>query len=135
MHISRLILAIAVIFVLSSLFGNFIDAIALHGDYAALPQVFRAPVNADFTLILASHLAFAIASVWIYSHGISDAPWFLQGLRFGIAMWLITSVTTHVMEFATQPLPESLVWKQLGYELIAKVVLGIVTAAMVRKTS
>jgi hypothetical protein len=135
MHINRLVAAIALIFVLASVFGNIVHAIMLHADYAALPALYRAPVDADFTLILASYLAFAVASVWIYSHGVTDAPWFGQGIRFGMAMWLVTSVPMYVMAYATQPLPETLVWKQLGLEFVSKVVLGIVTAAMVRKPS
>ena len=133
MHINRLVLTIAVIFVLSSVFGNFIHAILLHYDYASVPDLFRRPVDADFRLILFSYLAFAIASVWIYSHGVEDLPWFGQGIRFGIAMWLLTALPTYLMAYATQPLPEALLWKQLGYEFVSKIVLGIVTAAMVRK--
>lgn len=133
MHINRLVLSIAVIFVLSAIFGNVIHALLLHNEYASVPQVFRSPVDADLTLILLSDLAFAVASVWIYAHGVEDLPWLGQGIRFGLAMWLVTSVPAYVMAYATQPLPESLLWKQLGYDLIAKLILGLVTAALVRR--
>ena len=133
MHINRLVLTIAVIFVLSSLFGNLIHAIVLHYDYASVPQLFRRPVDADFRLILFSYLAFAVGSVWVYAHGVEDLPWLGQGVRFGIAMWLVTSLPWFLMAYATQPLPETLLWKQLGYEFADKIVLGIVTAALVRR--
>jgi hypothetical protein len=133
MHINRLVLTIAVIFVLSSVFGNIIHALLLHFDYAALPQVFRRPVDVDMRLVLFSYIAFSVGSVWLYSHGVEDLPWLGQGIRFGIAMWLVTSLPWYLMAYATQPLPESLLWKQLGYEFVSKLLLGIVTAAMVRK--
>jgi len=133
MHINRLVLSIAVVFILTTIFQNVIHALLLHGDYAAVPQVFKSPVEVDVTLILLANLSFAVASVWIYSHGVGDLPWLGQGIRFGIAIWLITSLPMFVTGYATEPLPESLLWRQLGYEFVGKIVTGIVIAAMVRK--
>jgi hypothetical protein len=133
MQLSRLILTIVVIFVLSAVLGNVVHAVLLHDAYAALPLVFKSAKEADFALILLSELAFAVGSVWIYTHGVEDQPWFAQGVRFGAAMWMVTSLPMYVLAYATQPIPEALMWKQLGYEFVSKVILGIVTAALVRK--
>src|SRR5579863_10136522 len=106
MPLSRLILAVVVIFVLSSVLGNIVHAILLHDDYAALPLVFLSAKQADFTLILLSELAFAVGSVWIYTHGVEDQPWLAQGVRFGAAMWMVTSLPMYLLAHATQPIPE-----------------------------
>ena len=133
MSTGRLIGAIVVIFILSVVFGSTIHAFLLHDDYAALPGVFRPSAQVQLWPIMAAYLAFAVASVWLYAHGVEDRPWFGQGVRFGIAVWLVLSVPSFLIEFATQPVPETLVWKQLAYEFVNKVVLGIVTAAIVRR--
>ena len=133
MHINRLVLTIVVVFILASVFGVFINTILLHYDYASVPQLIRRQVDADFRLILLGYLAFAIGSVWIYTHGVEDLPWLGQGVRFGLAMWFVTTLPQWAMAYASQPLPETLLWKFLGLDLIAKLVLGIVTAAMARR--
>jgi hypothetical protein len=131
---ARLVLAIVVVFVLSAVVGTVIHALLLHDDYAAVSQLYRTPAETKILLIWVGYLGFAIGSVWIYAHGVEDRPWLGQGVRFGIAIWLVLSVPSFLIEYATQPVPETLVWKQLVYEFINKIVLGIVTAAIVRKT-
>ena len=130
----RIITAIVVIFVLSCVFGTLIHAVLLKSDYDALPNVFRASTDVKLLLIFVAYLAFAIGSVWMYSHGVEDRPWLGQGVRFGIAVWLVLAVPSFLIAYAVQPLPESLVWKQLLYELVNKIVLGIVTAGIVRRS-
>jgi hypothetical protein len=133
MSTPRTILAIVVIFVLSCVFGTVIHAILLHDDYASVASLYRSAQDASVPLIFAGYLSFAIGSVWMYAHGVEDKPWVAQGVRFGIAVWLVLAVPSFLIAYATQPLPESLLWKQLGYEFINKIILGIVTAAIVRK--
>jgi len=86
-----------------------------------------------FLLIFVGYLAFAIGSVWMYAHGVEDKPWVAQGVRFGIAVWLVLAVPSFLIAYAVQPLPESLLWKQLAFEFVNKIILGIATAAIVRK--
>jgi len=129
----RLILAIVVIFILSCLIGMFIHASLLKDDYQSIASLFRASGDVRIGLILVGYLSFAIGSVWMYAHGVEDKPWFGQGVRFGIAVWLVMAVPGFLIAYATQPLPEMLVAKQLGYEFIDKIILGLVTAAIVRR--
>lgn len=134
MSVTRLVLTIVVIFVLASVFGTLIHAILLHDDYAGLPQVFLPAREVKLQLIFFANLAFSIGSVWMYAHGVEDKPWFGQGVRFGVAVWLVLAVPSFLIAYATQPIPEALLWKQLGFEFINKIVLGVITAALVRKT-
>jgi hypothetical protein len=131
---TRTIIAIVVVFVLSCAFGTLIHAILLHDDYASVASLYRAAKDASVPLIFVGYLSFAIGSVWMYSHGVEDRPWLGQGVRFGVAVWLVLAVPSFLIAYATQPLPESLLWKQLAFEFVNKIVLGIVTAGIIRKT-
>jgi hypothetical protein len=133
MSTTRIIIAIVVVFILSVVFGTLIHAFALKADYEQVAQLYRSAADTRFFVIFAGYLGFAIGSVWVYAKGVEDKPWLGQGLRFGLAMWLILSVPSFFIEYATQPIPESLFVKQLGFELINKLILGAVTAAIVRK--
>ena len=133
MSTGRLILAIIVIFILSTLLGMLIHAWLLKGDYDSVASLYRGSGDVHFVPLLAANLSFAIGSVWMYRHGVEDKPWFGQGVRFGIAVWLVLPVTWFLIAYATQPIPEMVVAKQLGYEFIDKIILGVVTAAIVRR--
>lgn len=130
---TRIVIAIVVIFILESLIGGLIHRVLLNSDYAAVANLYRGPADTKYVLIFVGNLAFAIGAVWLYSHGVEDRPWVGQGVRFGIALWLVLMVPWFLVNYAVQPIPESLVWKQLGCELINKVILGIVTAGIVRR--
>jgi len=133
MSTPRTILAIVVVFVLSCVFGTLIHAILLHDDYASVAALYRTAQETSIPLIFTGYLSFAIGSVWMYGHGVEDKAWLGQGVRFGVAVWLVLAVPSFLIAYATQPLPESLLWKQLAFEFINKIVLGVVTAAIVRK--
>jgi hypothetical protein len=132
MALSRSIFAIVVIFILSCIFGMLIHGKLLQADYASVASLFRTAADTKYLSIFAGYLGFAIGSVWIYAHGVEDKPWFPQGVRFGIALWLVVAVPSFLIAYAVQPLPELLVWKQLAYELVNKVVLGVIMAAILR---
>jgi hypothetical protein len=133
MSTPRTILAIVVIFVLSCAFGTVIHGMLLQNDYASVASLYRTAQDTRFLLIFVGYLAFAIGSVWMYAHGVEDKPWVAQGVRFGIAVWLVLAVPSFLIAYAVQPLPESLLWKQLAFEFVNKIILGIATAAIVRK--
>ena len=56
-----------------------------------------------------------------------------QGLRYGLAVWLVASVSRYLTYFAIQPLPGGIVAMQIGLELVMMLLLGIVIAAIYRK--
>lgn len=132
MSTARIVIAIVVVFILSCAFGTIIHAFLLNNDYQQVAQLYRsAPI---LYMIFAGYFGFAVGSVWLYTKGVEDKPWLGQGLRFGLAIWLVVSVTSFFIEYATQPIPESLFVKQLGYELVNKLILGVVTAAILQKS-
>lgn len=115
--------------------GSFIvHGTLLHNDYAALPKLFRSEANAQrfFPLMLLAHVILAGAFVWIYSRGVEDAPWMGQGIRFGVAVALLTIVPTYMIYFVVQPIPIQTVVKQIVFDGILMLALGLLVAFLFR---
>jgi hypothetical protein len=115
--------------------GDFaIHATLLHDDYAALPQLYRSEADSQpfFPLMLLAHVLMAGAFAWIYARGQEPKPWLGQGLRFGAAVALLNVVPHYIIYYVVQPLPQSLVVKQIGFGAVLMLLLGAV-AAFVQK--
>lgn len=113
--------------------GSFVvHGVLLAADYAALVAVrmFRSEQDSQayFPVMLLAHVILAGALVWIYSRGRDAQPWPGQGLRFGVAVALLTVVPTYLIYFAVQPMPLSLVVKQIVFDGALIVLLGLLVA-------
>ncbi|MBS0577810.1 MAG: hypothetical protein JSR36_00955 [Proteobacteria bacterium] len=111
--------------------GDFVvHSVLLGPDYAQLPGLFRSPADASryFPYMLLAHVLLAGAFTWIYARGVQARPWMAQGVRFGVATALLTVVPTYLIYYAVQPLPGALVARQIVFELILMVLLGILVA-------
>jgi hypothetical protein len=75
------------------------------------------------------------AFVWIYSRGIEASPWLGQGLRFGVAVALLSIVPTYIIYYVVEPMPGALVVKQIAFDGILMLILGAVTAFLYRSPS
>jgi hypothetical protein len=133
MNTFRLILTIVVVFVAANFTGYFIHAIWLKQDYMAVTSLYRAEGQEKMLFIVLAYLSFAIGSVWVYAKGVEAKPWLGQGLRFGIAMWLILAVPSFFIAYAVQPIPAILMAKQVICEGVDKVLLGVITGALYRR--
>jgi hypothetical protein len=83
----------------ASFVGSFIvHGLLLHSDYAELPILFRtaSAAHRHFPLMILAHVSLAGAFVWIYARGVERKPWLAQGMRFGIAVALLTVVPTYL---------------------------------------
>jgi hypothetical protein len=115
--------------------GSFIvHGTLLQGDYAAIPRLFRTEARAQelFPLMLLAHVILAGAFVWIYSRGVEDSPWTGQGLRFGVAVALLTIVPTYMIYYVVQPMPARTVLKQIVFGGILIILLGLLVAYLYR---
>jgi hypothetical protein len=106
----------------------------LHDDYATLPNLFRPEAESQqyFPLMLLAHVILAGAFVWIYSRGVEDAPWTGQGIRFGLAVALLTSVPMYIIYHVVQPMPGSIAVKQIVFDVILLLALGLLVAFLYR---
>jgi hypothetical protein len=116
--------------------GSFVvHGVLLHDDYVNLSQLFRPEEEAGkyFPLMILAHVIMAGALVWIYSRGVDAKPWPAQGLRFGVAIALLTVVPTYMIYYVVQPMPGILVAKQIVFDGLLIVVLGVIVSAVYRK--
>jgi hypothetical protein len=115
--------------------GSFlVHGVLLNADYSTLPNLFRPEAEAQqrFPLMLLAHVILAGAFVWIYSRGVEDAPWTGQGIRFGLAVALLTIVPTYIIYHVVQPMPGSIAVKQIVFDGILLLALGLLVAFLYR---
>ena len=116
--------------------GSFVvHGTLLRDDYAQLTNLFRTEADSQqhFPLMILAHVILAGAFVWIYSRGVENAPWSGQGVRFGLAVALLTAVPTYIIYYVVQPLPGSLAVKQIMFDGILIVLLGLLVAFLYRQ--
>lgn len=131
----KFVLAVVVLFVVNAALSFLIHGALLNADYAQYPDLLRTQEEAQryFPFMLLNFLFFSVGFVWIYAQGVEEKPWLGQGVRFGVAVWVITSLSTYLTYYAVQPWSGTIVAKQIGYELFRALLLGVVVAALYRK--
>lgn len=131
----KFIIAWIVVFIVWMAGSFVVHGVLLHEDYVKLSNLFRTEADAQkyFPLMILAHVILAGALVWIYSRGIEAAPWLSQGLRFGLAIALLTIVPTYIIYYVVQPMPSSVVVKQIIFDGVLMLILGAVTAFIYRQ--
>jgi len=135
--LKRFVVAWVVVFV-AWMAGDFVvHGMLLHDDYGKLPALYRPEAESQqyFPFMLLAHVILAGAFVWIYARGVQARPWPGQGFRFGLAVALLTIVPTYIIYYVVQPMPGSLVVKQIACDGILVVLLGMVAAFFYREPS
>jgi hypothetical protein len=130
----KFFVAWVVIFVVWMAGGFVVHGALLHRDYSSLPNLMRSETDAQkyFPLMILAHIFLAGAFAWIYARGVEGKPWLGQGVRFGIAVAFLTVVPTYMIYYVVQPMPGGLVLKQIVFDGILVVLLGIVAAFLYR---
>jgi hypothetical protein len=124
-----------VVFVVWMVGSFLVHGLLLHDDYMQLTNLFRPEAEAGkyFPLMIFAHVLLAGTFVWIYQRGREDKPWLGQGLRFGVAIALLTIVPTYIIYYVVQPMPAATVVKQIVFDGCLLIVLGVVAAWMTRE--
>jgi hypothetical protein len=133
----KFIIAWIVLFV-AWLIGSFVvHGVLLRSDYMQLTSLFRAEGDQQkyFPLMILAHVILSGALVWIYARGAEAKPWMTQGVRFGVAVALLTTVPTYMIYFVVQPMPGEVVMKQIAFDGVLMVVLGAIVAWLYRDTA
>ena len=115
--------------------GSFVvHGVLLHDDYARLPNLFRPEADAQqyFPLMILAHVMLSGAFTWIYARGVESRPWLGHGLRFGVAVALLTVVPTYTIYYVVQPMPGMHVIKQIVFDGVLMLVVAAVAAFMYR---
>jgi hypothetical protein len=111
--------------------GFVVHGVLLHNDYAQLPSLMRTENDAMSHLpyLIVAHIVFGFAFAWVYSQGISaGVPWLTQGVRFGIAVALLVTIPMYLIYYAVQPWPGMTVAKQIVFDTISVIIIGILVA-------
>lgn len=120
-----------VMFVMVSVLSFIVHNVLLEADYAKLAAgVMRPPAEAQAKLIyiLIAHVSLALAFTWIYLQGREDKPWLAQGIRYGVAIVLLMLLPFYLIYHAVTPIPLDVAIKQIVYEGVEFVLMGIVLA-------
>jgi hypothetical protein len=131
----RFLIAWLVLFIVW-FFGSFINhGVLLHNDYMQLRNLFRTEQESQafFPYMILAHVMMSGAFAWIYARGVEARPWVGQGLRYGVAVALLMIVPLYLIYYVVQPMPGVTVVKQIVFETILMLVLGLVVAFMYRK--
>jgi hypothetical protein len=133
----QFLIAWVVIFVVWFMGSFVVHGLLLHSDYLQLTGLFRAEGDQQkfFPLMILAHLILSGAFVWIYARGAESKPWMAQGLRFGIAVALLTTVPTYTIYYVVQPMPGNVVVKQILFDGILMLLLGTIVAWLYRSTA
>jgi hypothetical protein len=131
----RFFISWLVLFVVWMLGSFVVHGFLLGADYASLPNLMRTQADSQkyFPLMILAHVLLAGAFAWIYARGVEAKPWLQQGVRYGVAIALLTIVPTYLIYYVVQPMPGALVAKQIVFDAILVVILGIVVAWLYRE--
>ena len=131
----KFISAWIVIFVAWFLGSYLVHGLLLSADYTRLSgTLFRTAADSQplFPLMILAHLMLAGAFAWIYARGVEPRPWLGQGVRFGIAVAFLTTIPTYTIYFVVQPMPAETVVKQILFDSVLMVILGVIAAWLYR---
>lgn len=131
----RIVLAFVVSLVIYTMSNFVIHAVVLQPLYQQTPQLLRSPQDGatHMPFLLVGFVVFTLAFVWIYGRGVEAKGWLGQGLRYGLAIWLIASVSRYLIYYAIQPWSATVVAAQIGLELVATLLVSVALAALYRK--
>ena len=126
----KFIISFAAMFVVAMGLDFFVHGVLLHADYSRLPNIMRPEAEAQsrMGLMVVAYVCIAGAFTWIYLKGREDKPWLPQGLRYGVAIALLTAVPTYLIYHVVSQFPLDLALKQIVLQTIVVVLMGLALA-------
>jgi hypothetical protein len=126
---SKFILSAIVMFVLAFLLSWLVHGVLIHGDYMLMKWM-RRPEDTHSLMpwMLLAHALFAVAFTWIYLQGREAKPWLAQGIRYGVAIAVLTIAPTYLIYHVVTPVPLLVAFKQIAFDTVRLVLMGIVLA-------
>ena len=131
----QIIISSVVLFVVSMMLGFVVHALLLHADYEA-SGIMRSQADQEtkFPFMMGGHTMIAIGFTLMYRRGRETGPWLRQGVRFGLLWAFAMTIPIYLIYHAVMPYELALTGKQIAFDTIAIVLLGIVVAALNRKS-
>ena len=114
--------------------GFVVHGLLLKSDYEALVgTVMRSPEESwpYFHWMIVADVLIGFSMTWIYRQGFAvGRPPVGQGIRFGLAMALFSTVPLYLIYYAVERLPSSLVPKQIVFDTVRMLLLGVLVAVL-----
>jgi hypothetical protein len=110
--------------------GFLVHGVLMTDDYMRIKSMFRPEDEAmgNMHWMIIAHIIMGFAFAWIYSRGVSNAPWLMQGLRFGIAAALLVTVPWYLIYYSIQPWPGMTAFKMTAFDSICLIITAVVVA-------
>lgn len=123
-------ISVVAIFVMSMAIGFLVHGMILGPEYVKLGSMFRSEADGAkyFPVMLLAHVFLAVGFTWVYLRGREDKPFVGQGLRYGAAVAVLSTIPVYLIYLAVQPMPEALVFKQLAFDTAGMLAMGVVVA-------
>jgi hypothetical protein len=127
---SKLVVSAIVMFIMAFALSWFVHGVLLHGDYMQMLGWMRKPEDTQSLMpwMVLAHALFGVAFAWIYVQGRADKPWLAQGIRYGIAIAALAIAPTYLIYHVVTPVPLLVAFKQIIYDTVRVVLMGIVVA-------
>lgn len=128
----RFAISVAAMFVMFMGLGFLIHATLLAHDYSQVPSLFRTDQDQMnyFPYMLVAHAIASFAFVWLYRRFRDDTPFLAQGIRYGLAVAALMIVPKFLIYYAVQPMPAVTVAKQIVFDTLGLLLMGIVVARL-----
>ena len=125
----KCVISAIVMFVMAWGLSFVVHGVLLGADYS-VTQGMRPPAEAQSIIgyLILAQAIFGVAFTWIYFQGKEDKPWLAQGIRFGIAVAALTVIPTYLIYHVVTPVSLALAIKQIVYDTIRVVLMGVVLA-------
>lgn len=125
----KCIISAVVMFIMAWGLSFVVHGVLLGADYS-VTQGMRPPAEAQklISYLILAQALFGIAFAWVYVQGKEDKPWLMQGVRFGIAVAFLTVIPTYLIYHVVTPVPLALALKQIVYDTVRVVLMGVVLA-------
>ena len=131
---NKCIVSAILMFVMAFALSFLVHGVLLNADYMTMQSWMRPQADAQgliYIMVIAQAL-FGIAFAWIYVQGREAKPWLPQGIRFGIAIAALAIAPTYLIYHVVTPVPLIVAIKQIVYDTIRVVLMGIVMAWIYR---
>ena len=127
---ARFSVSVVVVFVLFIVTGYVVHGVLLEPFYKALPSLYRTPedMQTHFPYMLPGHLVAALAFVWLYFRMKQDQPPLREGGKFGFMIACLMIFPKFMFYYAVQPIPGAVTIRQIVFDTLSLVVIGIVVA-------
>lgn len=134
---ARAAATIIVAFLVAQLFAAVIHGFILSADYAPFEGTLLRAVDSgtppwQMLFLPVVHLSLIVPLVWVYGRLRLEGTTAVRGFKLGTLAWAMGQLPVWLLWYAQQPWPGGLVMKQLGWEFLASLAIGVTIALVAR---